>query len=261
LRRPFQGELERVNERVQRFGGGAWRTIVARWPGLAELLRERRLVSARYRPQPAAQPDMPAPAPEATDALLAQLMAASAWEIRAGAALSLGHHRGDEVVHGLLRAVRDPSVEVAVAAIDALSHHEGQAATDGLSAVLQNAQGYFSPVTRVAALSSLAQRLGPDELAPIIAAVRDIDAEVSIAATAVLSERAPRTAASALLPVLRDNTGYYLPIVRLAVANALERSGGLHMANAQELLARESDLAVRRVLERASHLTGELSAE
>lgn len=258
---PWQGEIERLGEEAQRFGGQAWKKITERWPALAELLREHNRVRARYRPQRAAGTTSARSRPEQADALIAQLMAASSWQTRAGAALSLAHHAGDEVVSALLRALRDPSVEVAVAAVDALAGQRGDVATQGLLGVLQNPDGYFSPVTRVAAVSALAQRLGPEGFAPIIAAVRDIDAEVSIAAAAVITERMPAEAAAHLLPVLRDESGYYLPVVRLALANALERAGLLHGGVTRDLLASERDPAVRRVLERASHLTGEVSAE
>jgi HEAT repeat protein len=222
----------------------------------SELMRERR--PARARRSQVRRAPLP-PQLEMTDALIAQLMAASAWRARASAALSLAHHPGDEVVQVLVRAVRDPSIEVAVAAIDALISHADERASQVFLCVLQNQAGYFSPVTRVAAVSALAQRLTPEHFAPLFAAVRDIDAEVSIAAAAVISERMPRAQSAQLLHVLRDTSGFYLPIVRLAVANALERAGVLHSSVVQELLPSERDPCVLRVLERASHLTGEVA--
>jgi HEAT repeat protein len=198
------------------------------------------------------------PQPETTDALIVQLMASSSWQARAGAALSLAHHPGEVVVQALVRGLRDASVEVAVAAADALVQHPDDAATQGLLHVLQNQDGYYSPVTRVAAISALAQRLDAAQFDPMFAAVRDIDAEVSIAAAAVITERMPTSASAQLLHVLHDTSGFYLPIVRLAVANALERAGLLHSVVVEELLPIERDASVRRVLERASHLTGEV---
>lgn len=245
---------------AQRFGSAAWQKIAARWPALAELIRERKSARARSRREQRRQtPPPPRPeTPETTDALIVQLMASSSWQVRAEAALSLAHHRGEAVVEALVSALRDSSVEVAVAAADALVQHPVEAATSGLLHVLQNPDGYFSPVTRVAAISVLAQRLDPTQFEPLFAAVRDIDAEVSIAAAAVITERMPSAASAQLLHVLRDTSGYFLPIVRLAVANALERAGLLHNGVVAELLPNEQDPAVRRVLERASHLTGEV---
>lgn len=252
-----RGELPRA---VQRFGKAAWQKIAARWPALAALLGER--MGAKARRKRASQPaPVPAPAPanpETTDALILQLIAASSWQARAGAALSLAHHPGEDVVQALLRALRDPSVEVAVAAVDALIAHADESATLGLLGVLENHDGYFSPITRVAAISALAQRLQAEHFAPLFAAVRDIDAEVSIAAASVITERMPHAASEQLLEVLRDTSGFYLPIVRLAVANALEHAGILQAGVADELLPAEHDPCVRRVLERASHLSAEL---
>jgi HEAT repeat protein len=251
-------------EEAQRFGGRAWQTIVARWPALSELSREHKVMPKNKLPRRSALRAIPvAPLPptsETTDALIAQLMAATSWQARAGAALSLAHHDGREVVQALVRALRDPSVEVAVAAVDALVQHADADTTQALLCALQNQDGYFSPVTRVAAVSALAQRLQSEHFAPVFAAVRDIDAEVSIAAAALITERMPREASAELLHVLRDNSGFYLPIVRLAIANALERAGLLHAGVVGELLESERDPSVRRVLERASHLTGEVAA-
>jgi HEAT repeat protein len=168
--------------------------------------------------------------------------------------MSLAQVEGEGVVPALLRALRDASVEVAVAAVDALGGRPDASSVDALFAVLQNSDGYFNPVTRVAAISSLARRPELTSVEPLLAAVRDIDAEVSIAAIAVIAERMPDVAAVQLSPLLRDHSGYYLPIVRLAAANALERAGCLHAGTATELLQTESDPALRRVLERAQFL-------
>jgi HEAT repeat protein len=267
--RPWHEDVERIGARVQklsqalepaqRFGDQAWQMIAARWPALSELVRERKIVSARYRP-PKPEPTNPALSFEAIDAMLAQLNASPSWQVRRSAALSLGHVEAAGVVPALVRALRDSSVEVAVSAVDGLSSHHERDSTDALLAVLQNADGFFSPVTRVAAIAGLARRLGPDELEPLFAAVRDLDAEVSIAAIAVVAERAPARAREQLSPILRDQSGFFLPVVRLAAANALERSGSLPESLALELAQAEGDPAVRRVLERARYVLGRESA-
>lgn len=250
----------RVVQRSTAAGLAASRKLAARWPLLAELLREPgQSVSSWWQ-----EPTRPQPQPftahgvalgaEAVDALIAQLVASSSWQVRASAAMSLGHVTTDGVVPALVRALRDHSVEVAVAAVDALSSQRGDGALSELLAVLENRDGYFNPVTRVAAISALARRLELGRFDPVFAALRDIDAEVSIAAVAVIAERVPSRAGKLLLPVLCDRTGYYLPIVRLAVANALERTGALHAGVVGEILPHELDPAVRRVLERANYL-------
>jgi|GEM_PF-4554759 len=244
-------ELTQRRGEAQRFGSETWQKIAARWPALGDLIGDRKVAHARRRHQSA-------PQPETTDTLIVQLVASGSWQARAAAALSLAHHSGEGVMQALVTALRDESVEVAVAAADALVQHPEHEATEGLLGVLQNSEGYFSPVTRVAAISTLAQRLDPAQFDPVFAAVRDMDAEVSIAAAAVITERMPSSASAQLLHVLRDTSGFYLPIVRLAVANALERAGVLHAGVVDELLPTERDPSVRRVLERASHLTGEV---
>lgn len=254
--RPELLRVDQLGVRAQRFGGAAWHTIAARWPALSELVRERkRAISARYRPAEREAPPPPQLSVEAVDALVAQLMASSSWQARAAAALSLGHVPSEGVVQALVRALRDPSVEVAVAAVEALAHHADPIAERELLAVLENPEGFFSPVTRVAAISALARRLSVESFGPVFAAVRDIDAEVSIAAIAVIADRLPGAAGTHLLPLLRDKSGYFLPIVRLAAANALERAGALHGGLARELLHAETDPAVRRVLERTQYLS------
>ena len=213
------------------------------------------VVSARYRPPPvAAEPRAPLSV-EAIDALIAQLIASSSWQMRQAAALSLANVQSDGVVQALVRALRDPSVEVAVAAADALALHEDVLAEGELLAVLDNRDGYYSPLTRVAAISALSRRRSLVHFGPVLAAVRDMDAEVSIAALGMIAERMPGACGSYLLPLLRDRSGYFLPIVRLAAANALELAGVLHGDIARAMLGSEPDPAVRRVLERAQYLT------
>ena len=157
----------------------------------------------------------------------------------------------DGVVAGLVRALSDPSVEVAVAAIQALSTRNEPRIDSALLEVATSTDGYFSPVTRARAIDALAKRLAPSELGPIFDAVRDVDADVSVAAIAAIGENAPHAAGSVLLPLLRDCSGYYLPLVRLAATQALEHAGALTQDVAGQLLEDEGDADVRRVLEDA----------
>jgi hypothetical protein len=55
-----------------------------------------------------------------------------------------------------------------------------------------------------------------------------------------------------LLPILEDQSGFFLPLVRLAAANALTRAGALGPDLAVQLLGAEQAQSVRRVLERAA---------
>jgi HEAT repeat protein len=240
---------------VQRLGERAFARMLARWPALAELVAAP-TKAKRTRKQPAVKPasgvELRTLDETALEVLVVQLVAAPSWQNRASAANALAQLDGDGVREALTHALRDPSVEVAIAAVDALARRADRAAQESLRAVLDNVDGYFSPVTRVAALSALGRLVNDGELASIMACVRDLDAEVSIAAIAVVADRKRSTAAEHLLPVLQDGSGYFLPIVRLAAANALVRAGALPPALAQQLLDREQASAVRRVLERVA---------
>jgi HEAT repeat protein len=190
--------------------------------------------------------------------LMGELAQGSDWQSRARAASGLTAVEADGVVAALVHALSDPSVEVAVAAIQALSARHEVRVVGALREVVGSTDGYFSPVTRAAAITVLAKRLAVPELEPIFDAVRDVDADVSIAAIAAIAEHAPHTAATHILPLLEDRSGYFLPLVRLAATNALDGAGALTPDVAARLLESEPDSAVRSVLERAA--SGSLSA-
>jgi hypothetical protein len=254
---PWPSGVERVGSQVQRVGERAFSHMLARWPALSELVVEP-AKAARKRKRNS-RPTATTPVTDnrlldetALEVLIVQLVAAPSWQSRAGAAAALAQLEGEGVREALTHALRDPSVEVAIAAVDALARRGDRAAQTALHAVLDNVDGYFSPVTRVAALSALGRMVSDNELGQIMACVRDLDAEVSIAAIAVIADRKRATAAEQLLPILQDGSGYFLPIVRLAAANAMTRAGALTPELAQQLLDREQTSAVRRVLERVA---------
>lgn len=246
---------------VQRFGAQAWRRVTARWPALELLVQDRTfgaqssaLASVPPGTQPGDRISMRAPvAPngaEARRALLQNLERAETWQDRVSALNALAGQRGDGVLDALLRALRDPSAEVAVAAIDALTLEPDPRAERALRDVITNPEGFFSPVTRVAALGALAERLPRNAFSPIFDAVKDVDAELSIAAIALVAKHRPEEALGHLLPILRDDSGFFLPVVRLAAVNALERSRALTALEAAALLDGEHDPAVHAVLSR-----------
>jgi hypothetical protein len=253
-----------LRAQAQRFGAQAFRRVAARWPELAELVFGIKAEPAvPLRPPPRAAADRSEAVSErpvvpidtaTTRAWLAELAGADAWQARASAAKKLAGSTGDDVVIALRAALRDLSSEVAVAASESLASKPGDAPTQALLEVLRNTDGYFSPVARVAALRGLATRLGDSELTPLFAALRDVDAEVSIAAIVALSERAPDGIAAELDALLRDRSGFYLPIVRLAAANALLRLAALEASAVTSLCADETDPAIARVLHQVAHV-------
>jgi hypothetical protein len=139
-------------------------------------------------------------------------------------------------IEALVRDLRDSNAETAAAAAIALAARAEPSleprCQQALLEVLENVDGFFHPLTRVAALQSLALRLSAaptaDELAPLSRAVRDGDAEVSLAAIAAVASRAPaEVAIDTLVPVMLDTSGYFLPLVRDAASRALEHYGWL----------------------------------
>jgi len=201
---------KQVPPRVQRFGKRLWHRITDRFPLLADLLNE---------PTHAATNGFGTHTPAPSAAPVTQTAAAPA-----------------EPLDALIDALRDPSAELAAVAAIKLGARREPEAKLALHEVLKNVEGYFSPLTRVAALQAFMQALtaAPDanELEPLLELVRDIDAEVSMAAIDAVAQRAPsQLAIDRLLPVVLDDSGFFLPIVRAAATRALERAGLLSTAS------------------------------
>ncbi len=261
---------------VQRFGDRALPALIARWPMLAvlagaaaadEAVPRAPLDTARRRSATTAPPQQgndAAPAtrklaasagPQADEPSLRELLAAlersPEWQERARAAAQLASVDAPAVVPGLLRALRDPSADAAAAVVDALAARPEPAAKRALLEVVSNGDGYFHPLTRVAAIHGVAQQLEPSDLEPVLHAVQDVSAEVSIAAIAAVTTRAPE-AAQNLIHVLRDKSGFFLPAVRLAAARVLTQTGSIPPNLALQLLESEADLGVRELLSAAT---------
>ena len=199
-----------VRAPVQRFGAQLWQRITARFPALERLRAE------------VAGP------PAARAATRAQI-----WQGPAPAADRETTVAGREVP-ALVRALRDPNAEAGASAAIALGACKDPELAPTCRAALReallNADGFFHPLTRVAALQSLVRMLSappaPAELDPLLAVVRDIDAEVSMAAIDAIVTHAPANVAiDRLMPVLLDDSGFFLPVVRSAASRALERAG------------------------------------
>lgn len=187
------------------------------------------------------------PTPSRIEELVAELGASPAWQDRVHAAARLGDFHGDVVVDALLRAVRDPSAEVAVAAVSSLARQPDPRAAADLREVIRDSADYASPLTRAAAVEAIAACQGIDALSLLLDAIHDVDAEVSRAAVIAVATIAPLESASQLLSVVEDHAGYYLPMVRLAAATALEHAHLVTIDRANALLAREADEEIRAV--------------
>jgi HEAT repeat protein len=236
---------------AQQLGALALDRVAARFPVMAELIGLRGPAQTPER-APHAEAAAPAVTPlPNVEARLASLSQDPSWAARVHAVQQLAGNATPAVITALLRALRDPSVEVAAAAIDALARSRDARVVPALRGVLANTDGYCGSVTRAAAVQRLAALLDRSELEPVLDAIGDVDASVSIAAIAGLAEHAPSMLEDQLVPLLADRTGYYLPVVRVSAARALVRRAALSPARAAELLQTEPDPDVRAVLEAA----------
>ena len=229
--------------RVQRLGAQALRRAAVRFPVLAELVGLRREVqhqvsvsACQLRGTRDAMEAVVLTTPEApVEELLDRLLHDAAWQVRAKAASDLARNGTEEAIDGLLSAIHDPSAEVAAAAIDSLSRKHDSRIAAAFERVLDNREGYYSPVTRASAVLGLGRLLGKRGLGPVARALSDVDAEVSLAAIAALSEHAPDHAAEHIVPLLEDRSGYYLPFVRLSAVHGLTRARALSHHDAMRL--------------------------
>lgn len=233
---PWPAPIQRVTQR-------GLERLRARIPQLTELLGGARTPPVAKRQGRA----VPSQLPE----LLSQL-AARDYRTRARAAQALANHRDAAAVDALIAALRDRSVEVAVAAATALSVSGGDDAQAALLRVLENADGFYHALTRAAAVHGLGALRVSAERAPFERALRDLDAEVSIAAISALSMRSDNDSAAALLRVVENADGFFLPITRLAAARGLERLPACNTSEIARLHEREGDPLVREVLQRLS---------
>jgi HEAT repeat protein len=230
---PWPAPLQRVTAR-------SLERLKARIPELAELIDGP-------KPKPRSQAETRAPVSALPDLL--QLISARDYQGRTKAAVALANHREPEAVAALIEALRDRSVEVAVAAATSLSVAGGERATQALLAVLDNREGFYHPLVRAAAVHGLGNLLPRDERGSLVRALRDLDAEVSIAAIGAFSNGG-RESAAPLLAVVENTDGFYLPITRLAAARGLERLPPLGSAELERVRSWEGDAMVREVLER-----------
>lgn len=195
-----------------------------------------------------ASPAPPPPESAGRGEHLARLRGAGDYGERARAALALAGVTDPETTAALVSALRDRSAEVAAQAAEALAHHPGDVATSALRRVLENHDGYFSPPVRASAVRSLGALLPANDAAPVQGALGDVEAIVSLAAIATLAERDESASAAALLGLLEDRRGFYLPLTRQAAARALGRLHHYDRDRLRSIVAAEYDDVVRDAL-------------
>jgi HEAT repeat protein len=259
-RRVLRTLLGRLPAPAQKLGAAALHAAAARWPLLSRLLgmvppvpttvdAERRDAPVPTKSAPAATaPARPSPESSGRKEHLARLRGGGDYGERARAALALAGVTDPEATAALVSALRDQSAEVAVQAAEALAHHPGDAATSALRQVLENQDGFFSPPVRASAVRSLGALLPANDAAPVQGALGDVEAIVSLAAIATLAERDESASAGALMGLLEDRRGFYLPLTRQAAARALGRLHHYDRDRLRDVLAAEYDDVVREAL-------------
>jgi HEAT repeat protein len=250
-RRALRFLLERLPAPAQKLGASALQAAAARWPLLSRLLGIVPPAAGTIAASPldaGARPTRATAAPSAPAEQLSRLRGAGDYAERARAALSLARMADPEATAGLVAALRDRSSEVAVQAAEALAHHPGDVTTTALLGVLENADGYFSAPVRASAVRSLGALLPASDAASIARALADVEAIVSLAAIATLAERDVGASAGALIGLLEDRRGFYLPLTRQAAARALGRLHHYDRDRLQGVLAAEYDDVVRDAL-------------
>jgi hypothetical protein len=216
---------------------------IRRWPLLAQLL------GIAPEPSVAASnpPANPAPGGAHAESVM-RLRTSDDPAVRARAARDLARVIRPDATAALAAALRDSQAEVAVEAAEALRHHPLEAATKALGEVVENRDGYFSAATRASAVRALGSLLPPGQGAIVAATVADADAAVSLAAIAALVERDDEASAEALLTLLEDASGFYVPLTRRAAARGLLRIRLGPTGRARALLDKEADPDVREAL-------------
>ena len=238
---------------VQRVTLAGVRRLAERWPLLGDLLgalmEEQGGATARAAGQPAASPAEPSPSKSGdADRWLEDLKSAD-WKTRCAAAKALAGNKDAPVTTALIGMLRDSSVEVAAAAAASLAQTGGPWATSALKEVLDNPEGFYSPLTRASAVRGLGQLLPEQELRILFEVMGDADAEVSLAAIAALSERPTGQLPDALFDVLERGDGFFAPVTRTAAARALARLDEVDEQRLAALQAGEADPEVRELLQ------------
>jgi len=214
---PVQSALARLVQLpwpvpVQRFMSGGMQRLLSAFPVLSELLARSRTVIDRAAGQGLGRAPIPversAPAAASTPV---EPIVAPAPPLSASA------------LEQLLQDLRGPIVEPAVAAVEKLAHASEAEAHAALVGVIDNADGFFHPLVRVAVLHALAADRSPAVRQAVITAIDSLSAEVSLAAIAVIAQYPNPHAVAQLQRVVEDRSGYFAPEVVGAAEQALKR--------------------------------------
>jgi HEAT repeat protein len=145
---------------------------------------------------------------------------------RAEAARELGRIADASAVPALIATLEDDDADVAREAATSLGMLQNASAVEPLIAVLNNRDGYFHGVVRIAAIHSLGQLRDLRAVVPLMNAIRDPIAEASAEAIRAVASLPDPRALPALLEVIRNEHGFFLPITRRAAILGLAKTGG-----------------------------------
>jgi HEAT repeat protein len=140
---------------------------------------------------------------------------------RSAAAARLGDLGDPQACSALAEALRDPTAELACEAAAALGRSTEASALHALIAVVLNSDGYFHSTVRTAAADSLGRLLDPRSVEALVAAVYDPVGETSLAAVTALGKIGDPYARPALETAASNVSGFFLPQVQQAAAEAL----------------------------------------
>jgi len=124
-------------------------------------------------------------------------------------------------VEALIAKLRVPGADEARDAAITLGQSGSFAAVEPLIEVLVNANGFYHPVVRAAAATSLGQLKDPRAVEVLIAATSDPMAEISEQATLALGSIADKRAVQPLLNIVANRNAFFLHPVRSAAVKAL----------------------------------------
>jgi hypothetical protein len=240
--------VERLPPPAQKLAVSALHKVARRWPALTRLIGMVAGPTPTNGAPTAVAPDLASDPVTRRDSIL-RLRGSGDFADRARAAATLAHVVDDEATAALVAALRDPASEVAAQAAEALGHHHSEVAVSALRGALENHDGFYSPETRSSAVRALGALLPESEGGVLASAVADVDATVSLSAIAALADRDEGASAQALLGVLEDRAGFYLPLTRVAAARALLRLRHCDEDRVRGLLEAESDAKVREELQ------------
>jgi HEAT repeat protein len=145
---------------------------------------------------------------------------------RATAARELGRLADAAAAPALIAALDDADADVAREAATSLGLLQSATAVEPLIAVVNNREGFYHSVVRMAASHSLGQLRDLRAVVPLLNAIRDPVAEASAEAIRAVASLPDPRGLPALLEVVRNEHGFFLPATRRVAILGLAQIGG-----------------------------------